>query len=102
MAYLVMAYDSYGLYSYGLRFRPYPPGRVSPWQPPPNPTDPSDRGLRCLSARLCRGVLQEGFGIGYLIKDDYLNFSISSFSRQTTRFVDALENWYPAPCAITI
>ncbi|TRX92199.1 hypothetical protein FHL15_006814 [Xylaria flabelliformis] len=35
----------------------------------------------------------DGFGIGYIIKDDGINICVSSKHRQTKRFVDALESY---------
>ena len=37
-------------------------------------------------------VVPDGFGIGYIIKSDGLQFSVSSKHRQTPRFVNSLEN----------
>ncbi|CAB9509949.1 Putative mitochondrial carnitine O-acetyltransferase [Seminavis robusta] len=37
-------------------------------------------------------VVQDGFGIGYIIKDHGVQFAISSKHRQTKRFVNELEN----------
>lgn len=36
-------------------------------------------------------VVQDGFGIGYIIKDHGLQYSVSSHHRQTQRYVDTLE-----------
>jgi carnitine O-acetyltransferase len=36
----------------------------------------------------------EGFGIGYIIKDDSISICASSKHRQTKRFVDALESYF--------
>merc|ERR1711991_294313 len=38
-------------------------------------------------------VCEYGFGIGYIIKDDGLQFCISSHHRQTSRFVKTLESF---------
>ena len=35
-------------------------------------------------------VVREGYGIGYIIKADSLNFCVTSKHRQTKRFVDTL------------
>ncbi|KAL2105452.1 hypothetical protein VUR80DRAFT_8362 [Thermomyces stellatus] len=35
----------------------------------------------------------DGFGIGYIIKDDTLSFCVSSKHRQTKRFIDTLESY---------
>jgi carnitine O-acetyltransferase len=35
----------------------------------------------------------DGFGIGYIIKDEGINICVSSKHRQTKRFVDALESY---------
>lgn len=37
-------------------------------------------------------VVQDGFGIGYIIKDHGVQFSVSSKHRQTSRYVNSLEN----------
>ena len=37
-------------------------------------------------------VVPDGFGIGYVIKDDGLQYSISSKHRQTKRYAHALNN----------
>lgn len=37
-------------------------------------------------------VVQDGFGVGYIIKDNDINFSVSSKHRQTLRYVKSLEN----------
>lgn len=36
----------------------------------------------------------DGFGIGYIIKDDSLSISVSSKHRQTRRFVDTLQSYF--------
>ena len=36
-------------------------------------------------------VSAEGFGVGYIIKDDNMQFCVSSFNRQTARFISSLQ-----------
>ena len=36
-------------------------------------------------------VVPDGYGIGYLIKNDGVQFCVSSFRRQTQRFIDLLK-----------
>uniref|UniRef100_A0A6U6E7K1 Choline/carnitine acyltransferase domain-containing protein n=1 Tax=Guillardia theta TaxID=55529 RepID=A0A6U6E7K1_GUITH len=37
-------------------------------------------------------VCEDGFGFGYIIKDDNMQFCVSSFNRQTSRLIAALED----------
>lgn len=37
-------------------------------------------------------VVSDGFGIGYLIKNDGVQFCVSSFRRQTPRFIGLLQS----------
>ena len=46
--------------------------------------------LTCCGNRLSLSV--DGFGIGYIIKDHGIQFSVASKHRQTLRYVNALEN----------
>ena len=36
-------------------------------------------------------VSAQGFGVGYIIKDDNMQFCVSSFNRQTARFISSLQ-----------
>ena len=37
-------------------------------------------------------VQREGFGVGYIIKDDNVQFCVTSYNRQTARFINSLED----------
>lgn len=37
-------------------------------------------------------VVGDGFGIGYIIKDDNMQFCVTSYNRQTARFISSLED----------